>query len=413
LRPGPFCVHVIAAVSNKHAILFRRPAQGTAMPEHVAVKCPSCSQEYQVTESAVGHKARCRKCLVEFVISTDKPTDEDTIIEWITQDAPAATSTTSSTGVLHGSHRSPEGSTDRSSKPHVSSNAHQPGSQVVHLMSIGDDGAHFEFPAAALTGETLRNSFPRKCAGCCTRTGLQVHLAYWPERMVGVERTRWRELVDGAVGDLERFTDPTGPGLLRQLPRPRHVDKPFDLPFPIFACRHCTVSREVETHVVGKVPHEMCQMRIASLAVAVSFLRNNGGRGSHAYQRLIEQRDYRHDAWRELDPQIRQGLSQWFEPQAGERFVRFFRDMEFSPLQAQIAGTILTNHRLVFKLHTECDSYPLSDDGRIEIMRKTKMAIAHIYLDRHRPAVLKLDPLEVDELLAALRKLDCRWAVVT
>lgn len=383
------------------------------MSEHVVVKCPSCDQKYRVSLSAVGHKARCKKCQVEFTIRTEAPTDEDTIVGWITADDPASASVMGSTGIFHGSQPPPAGSAQPGSKQSVPAASSPPAGPAVHLTRIGDDGAHFEFPAAALASESLRNSFPRKCAGCCTRAGLQVHLLYWPERMVVADRTRWKDLVDVSAGSLERFADPGGPGLLKQLPKPRHVDKPFDLAFPVFTCPYCSVSKEVETHVSGRAPREACQMRIASLAVAVSFLRNNGGRGSHAYQRLIEQRDYRHDVWRELDPQIRHGISQWFEPGPGERFVRFFHDTDFSPQQAAVAGTVLTNRRLVFKLHGECMDYPLFDFGRIEIMRMAKVAIAHVYLDKHHPAVLKLDPLEVDELLAALRKLECRWSVVT
>jgi hypothetical protein len=231
--------------------------------------------------------------------------------------------------------------------------------------------------------------------------------------MLPQDKPRWKELFEAVAGDLARFTDPAGPGLLKQLPRPRHLDRPFDLPFPVFACPYCSVSKEVETHVVGRAPEEVCHVRLASLAVAVSFLRNNGGRGTYAYQRLIEQRDYRHDPWRELDPQVRHGISRWFELQTGERFVRFLRDTDFAPSQAEVAGAVLTDRRLAFKLHNEKEDYPLLRDGRIEVLRKAKLAIAHIYLEGYPPAVLKLDPLDVDDLIANLRKLECRWMVVT
>jgi hypothetical protein len=382
------------------------------MSEQLVVHCLSCSQKYRVVPAAVGRKVRCAKCQAEFIISIDKPTDEDTILGWISEDSPLAQSAKAST-VPPGSQPSQTGHSEHISKHPVASAAPMPAEQVVHLAGVRDDGAHFEFPAAALAREDLRNSFPRKCVGCSVRTGLRVHLLYWPERMIGQDRARWKERVDTVVSDLEMLAGASDAGWLAKLPRARHVDMPFDLPFPLFGCGQCKVSKEVETHVTGKAPREICQLRIASLSVAVSFLRNNGGRGSHAYQRLIEERDRRHDPWRELDPQIRQGIAQWFAPQQGERFVRFFHDEEFSPLQANVAGAVLTDRRLLFKLHAECEGYPLRGDGRIEIMRKGSLAIAHIYLQGQRPAVLKLGLFQVDELLKNLKELHCRWSVVT
>ncbi len=383
------------------------------MSEHVVVRCQSCLQKYRVPPTSVGRKARCVKCHAEFIIGGDKPTDEDTIVAWITEDDPSSRSVMGSTGIFQGPETHQEAPKASASKPVPMSVAPEPLQQVVHLEGIRDNGAHFEFPAAALTREDLRDSFPRKCVGCSGRNDLRVHLLYWPERMLGKERTYWKDRVETVVGDLERFANSAGSGLLRQLPRTRHLEHPFDLPFPVFACRYCRPSEEVETHVSGRPPHDVCRLRIASLSVAVSFFRNNGGRGSHAYQRLIEERDRRQDPWRALDPQIRHGILQWFQPQPGETFVRFIHDRDFSPAQAAVAGSVLTDRRLVFKLQSECEGYPLNGEGRIEIMRKGDLAIAHIYLHGQRPAVLKLGIVQADELLDSLRQLRCRWTVVT
>ncbi len=383
------------------------------MSEQVVVRCQCCSQKYRVSPAAVGRKARCVKCHAEFIIGNEKPTDEDTIMAWITEDDPSSRSVMGSTGIFENSEARQGSSKQSASKPAPMVAARPHLEQVVQLEGVRSDGAHFEFPAAALAREDLRNSFPRKCVGCSGRSDLRVHLLYWPERMIGKERARWNKHVDMAIGELERFSGSSGPELLRQLPRTRHVDSPFDQPFPVFSCRYCEPSREVETHVTGKAPHESCRLRIVSLAVAVSFFRNNGGRGSHAYQRLIEERDRRHDPWRALDPQVRHGISQWFEPQPGESFVRFIHDRDFSPAQAAVAGSVLTDRRLVFKLQSECEGYPLNGEGRIEIMRKGDLAIAHIYLHGQRPAVLKLGLVQVDEMLESLRQLHCRWTVVT
>lgn len=384
-----------------------------AMSEYVVVRCSSCSQKYRVTLSSIGRKARCRKCNTPFVIGKEKPVDDDTIVAWLTDEDPSSESVMGSTGIFQSSEVAPGQPAEGTGEELAVSAAGGRAERAVRLRKIKVDGAHFSFPAAALAGEELRNSFPRKCVGCGSRGDLEVHLLYWPERMVPHDRTHWADRVNAALGKLESFANSSDQALLKQLPRTRHVAKPFSLPFPVFACEYCDVSKEVEAHVLARERGEACRLRIASLAIAVGFFRNNGGRGCSAYHRLIEERDLRRDPWRELDPRLRRRVSQWFEPQAGERFVRFFCDTEFSALDSGRAGIVVTDRRLVFRLHAACEGYLLDQDARVELFRKGDLAIVHIYQEGHPPAVAKLDLLAVDELMATLEKLGCRWAVVT
>jgi len=392
------------------------------MAEYVVVRCTSCSQKYRVTLSAVGRQAKCVKCRTVFVISDDESVGEETVMAWITDDDPSSQSVMGSTGIFQTSEEppvpvgpppSPAPAAQRTREEPLAPGVSGGAGRDVKLRKIDADGAHVEVPAAALAGENLRNSFPRKCAGCGSKIDLDVHLIRWPERWTTADRVQRKDAVEPAVGKLESFADSPDRPLLKQLPRARYVTRPFNLPFPVFACESCDVSGEVEAHVVTRGRGEVCRLRIASLATAVAFFRNNGGRGSPAYRRLIEERDIRRDPWRELDPGIRNRIAVWFRPQPGERFVRFFRDTEFSLAEAGKAGIALTDRRLVFKLRATCEGYPLDQDGRLELMSKGDLAIVHVYQEGHPPAVAKLDPLSVEELTGSLQKLRCRWAILT
>ena len=150
---------------------------------------------------------------------------------------------------------------------------------------------------------------------------------------------------------------------------------------------------------------------VASLAAAVSFFRNNDGRKSPAYERLIEARDRRRDAWRELDPRVRHRIAQWFEPDANEEFVCFFRDTGFSPSETGSAGIVLTDHRLVYKKYTILRDYPLHKPGRLAFVKKGDHAIVHVYEEGHRPAIVNLEWVDADALTATLERLQCRCCI--
>jgi hypothetical protein len=283
----------------------------------------------------------------------------------------------------------------------------------VKLIRIDSEGAHFEFPATGLANEHLRNSFPRKCAGCGTRGDLQVHLLYWRDRMPVNDALTWQARQDGPVGRLASYERPFERGLLRQLPIARGLPSPYNLAFPIFTCAHCRPSREVRGRVITHGDHEVCRLSISSLAVAVDFFRDNGGRNEPDYHRLIEERDQHPDSWRALDARIRQRVSQWFSPREDERFVGFFRDADLPVQDAGGSGVVLTSRRLVFHKYAACRDYPLDTPGRLEIIPRGVQAAVHIYDRGDRPSILKLEPAIAEDLAGQLRHLRCKWMVVS
>jgi hypothetical protein len=391
------------------------------MSDHVVVvACPSCSQKYRVSRSAFGQKARCAKCKNQFVVGTRKAFDEDTILSWIAEsdsvsDAdPASESVMGSTGLFRAPR--PAVATESSAAPpqaRIAAHRHTSGLDDgspprVRVSRIDTEGAHFEFPASALAGEALRDSFPRKCVGCAGRHGLWVHLVYWPDRMSSQEAVHWKDYQNAAVGDWDQFAR-AGGGWLKRIPRPRHSKPPFDEPFPFLTCRHCQAAAQVQ----GRAPTQggECTLTVRSLATAVDFYRHNGGRHTPEYQRLIEQRDLRHDRRNELCPEVRNRLSHWFTPLPGEQFVRYFPDAEFSPAEAGTAGAVLTVRRLVFKKFAAFRDYSLHLPCRMEIKSTGPHAQLHVFEEGHRPAVLALSESDANQLVLALRSLSCRWSI--
>jgi hypothetical protein len=283
----------------------------------------------------------------------------------------------------------------------------------LRLIRIDTEGAHFEFPATALAGERLRNSFPRKCIGCASRGDLQVHLLYWRDRMPVSDALTWQARQDAPVGKLTNYDRPYDAALLRQLPAARGLPSPYNLPFPIFTCPHCRPSREVRGRVGGHADREVCRLTISSLAVAVDFFRDNGGRNAPEYHRLIEERDQRPDSWRALDARIRQRISQWFAPREDERFVGFFRDADVPVHEAGGSGVVLTSRRLVYHKYAACRDYALDTPGRLEVIPRGAQAAVHIYDKSDRPSILKLEPAGAEDLAGQLRRLHCKWMVVS
>ena len=383
------------------------------MSEQVVVRCPSCSQKYRVPETSVGHKARCKICSTSFRITSDPQVDDDTIYAWITEDDPAAASVMGGTGIFP--ERTGEHVTPSTQKIHDEGLDPVAAAQAcdLRLARIDSEGAHFEFPASSLVNERLRNSFPRKCIGCGSRGDLQVHLIYWRERMPISDALTWQARQDAPVGRLASFERPFDVALLRQLPVARGLPSPFSLPFPLFTCGHCQASREVRGRVLISGEREVCRLSIASLTVAVDFYRDNGGRNDPEYHHLIEERDQRPDSWRSLDARVRQRVSQWFGPREDERFVGFFCDADYPTHELGGSGVVLTSRRLVFHKYAACRDYPLDSPGRVEIIPRGLQASVHIYDRGDRPSIVKLDPAVAEDLAGQLRRLHCKWMVVS
>jgi hypothetical protein len=165
--------------------------------------------------------------------------------------------------------------------------------------------------------------------------------------------------------------------------------------------------------VISPGEQEICRLSISSLAVAVDFFRDNGGRNQPDYHRLIEERDRHPDSWRALDARIRQRVAQWFSPRDDERFVGFFRDADFPVHDAGGSGVVLTSRRLVFHKYAACRDYPLDTPGRVEIIPRGVQAAVHIYDKGDRPSILKLEPAIAEDFAGQLRSLHCKWMVVS
>lgn len=385
------------------------------MPDPVIVRCQSCAQEYRVDPGLVGRQARCSRCNAEFTVTPSSDLDEDTIMSWINgEDEGAHDSVQTAPAPEPPVWTEPRSEARPSPKPESEPTTGTAGraSQTVRLKKIDAGGAHFEFPASALSDAELRSAFPRRCIGCTSEKDLRVHLIYWPERMAPEDRDLWKGHVDRVVTEVDAISHYSAVELLKHLSRPKHVAEPFDSPFPVFTCEYCSVSSELETHVLGQGDDATCYLRIAALHAAVPFFESVGARGSKAYQALVEQRDLSRDAWRDLDPRIRHRLFTWYQPQVGERFIQFFPDSEFVD-EPGTAGLVLTDRRLVFKLNTEFETYLLNLDARMELLRKGDLGIAHIYQASRHPAVVKLDPEMVEALTQCLDELRCRWAILT
>lgn len=382
------------------------------MSEQVVVRCPSCAQKYRVPAASVGHRAHCKRCDTRFRIASAEQVDDDTIFAWITSEDPSSGSVMGSTGMFHPAESRPHDEPAPGDSPHRHA-ANAPGAVPVKLARIDTDGAHFEFPAGALVGDGLRNSFPRKCVGCGARTDLQVHLIYWRDRMPTSDAMSWQARQDTSMGRLIGFEHPSSERLLQELPHARSLPHPFNLPFPLFVCEHCRASREVRGRVMTQDDRDICQLALLSLAIAVDFFRDNGGRHTPEYHRLIEERDAHPDAWRALEGRVRQRIAQWFTPREDERFLGFFRDAEFSVLEAGGSGMVLTNRRLVYKKYAAFREYALESTGRIEITPRGGQAAIHIYDRGERPAIVKLEPPAAEDLAGQLRRLHCKWVVVS
>jgi len=145
--------------------------------------------------------------------------------------------------------------------------------------------------------------------------------------------------------------------------------------------------------------------------VAGEFFRNNGGRGTSAYDQLVEERNRRRDPWHDLAADVRQRISHWFEPRPGEQFVRFFRDAEFSPLETGVAGVVVTSSRLVFRKYAAHRDSLLTEPCRVEIRAKGSNASVQIIEPAQRPAVLTLPATDANAFAAVLRACGSCWTI--
>ena len=150
----------------------------------VVVRCPSCSQKYRIPSSAIGRRARCKRCQTVFAIGPRQgAANEDTVVSWVTEDDPSSQSVMGATGIFQNPPTPAASAEPTEAKPAVPTSTVVVGESALVLRTVDADGAHFEFPASLLASPALRNAFPRRCIGCGDARNLRIHLIHWPERM--------------------------------------------------------------------------------------------------------------------------------------------------------------------------------------------------------------------------------------
>lgn len=369
------------------------------MPEQILARCPSCGQKYRIPAAALGREAHCRKCGVRFAVKRPTPIDEGTILSWLSETDESSDSVMGATGIF------PE-----SPETRAVSEA-QPVGARLRLVSVDDHGAHFEFSADLLARTGFRNSFPRRCVGCGAREGLEIHLIQWPERMSPDAARQWKEREDEPIGKLEAFRNAFSQALLNALPATPHVRAPFHLPFPVFACARCRVTREIRASVVRRNDIDLCLLTIASLFAAVDFYRNAGGTNTAEYRHLLHDRDAGRDPWHHLGSALRRRLSRWFDLRAGERFLGYFAPADTLPAENGCAGAVLTDRRLALRAGAASSDCSLNEHYRLSVEFSGDGADVRLFREAHRPASLTLTKHDANRLLCCLQNLDCWWTI--
>jgi hypothetical protein len=377
--------------------------------DQVVVRCPVCSLKYRIDPVHVGRRARCKQCQAVFRIESEQPLNDDTIVAWITNDDPSSQSVQGGTGIFD---QTDAGQT-HAGEPVPGAEVEGAGEPRVRLRKLNSTGAVFEFSAAALRSDDVRNAMPRACVGCARREELHVHLVHWPEEMISDERDRWAELVDRPIGHLDRYKHGGDRDLLLELPESRHKREPYTRPFPVFACEACRVSKSLQTRVVSRPQGVVCRLLLRSLEAAVEFFRNNGGEGTTAFQRLVALSEHRRDAWHQLESSVRRRIASWYVPENAERFVLYVPPALLPIAEHGTAGLIVTTRRLVLKTRGEPRSFSLQERGRLELTKKDDNAIAHIYGASAPPTAFRLDWLDADTLIDAVKKLHAPWTLAS
>ncbi|MCP4592891.1 MAG: hypothetical protein GY842_19315 [bacterium] len=378
------------------------------MSDVAVVCCPRCSQKYRVPAERMGARARCKKCGQGFRIAEDHPIDDETICGWVTEDDPASASVLGATGVLESPAPKPVEATT-----HANLTAKPPPSEPrISFERIDELGAYFEFPIDLLRDADLRASFPHRCVNCLSKTDLLCHLLVWAAKLPRQDAFNIREMERRTTRRLDEMLFKYKADWLNHLESLDVLPPPFNEPMPYFVCDHCSAVGEITTHTLMHDGAEFCQIGIANLTIALEFYRNNGGRGSPAYQKLlVAGRQQRDNEWQRLPFAVRSKISQWFHPEESEDFMGFYADQEFARAERGAAGLVLTDRRMVFKKYAASREYDLKRGGELFIEATKATATISITQSGQREASLTSHPLAASSLAKTLTEMSFPWKV--
>jgi len=378
------------------------------MDDAVVAVCPSCAQKYRVRRSNVGERARCRKCGQTFKLLEEPPIDDETIFGWVTEDDPSASSVLGSTGVLgqrlNVSAQMPVN--DRWVHPTP------PDTPRVDFEQLADDGAYFSFPSVDLRDRDLRCSFPHRCAQCLSRDDLELHYVIWIEKIPMRDAALVNETETRSHRVLRLLLEAHGADWFNTLAPLDTLPAPFKEPFPYAICPQCSIPGAVRGRVYGEGAAERCRIIIAHPTIALEFYRNNGGRGTTGYQKLlVASRQRKDNQWKSLAAGVRIRIGQWYHPRSGERFLGYFADRDFDRTERGTAGLILTDQRLIYKKYQALREYMLSEPGTLDIDADRATASVEITQPARPTAVLATTPLAASSLARTLSGLGKDWTI--
>lgn len=378
------------------------------MSDAIVAVCPSCSQKYRVRPENIGMRARCKKCGQSFKLLDEPPIDDETIFGWVTEDDPASNSVLGGTGIFGQSFHESTQVPNRNRWVHPP----PPDAPRVEFEDLTEEGAVFIFSPADLRDPALRCSFPHRCAQCLGREELEMHLIVWPEKVPGRDAAMITETETRSHRNLNKLMEEHGLSWFDALTPIDTLPAPFREPFPYCVCPQCSVIGAVRGRVIADDVSEMCQIIIAHPSIALEFYRNNGGRDTPGYKRLlVASRQRRDNQWKSLAVGIRIKLGQWYKPRGDEKFLGYYSDRDFDKTERGSAGIVLTNKRMIYKKYSALREYPLDSEGTLDIEATKATANVEVAQRDRRAAILSTTPLAASSLARTLTMLKKPWKI--
>ena len=378
------------------------------MSDAIVAVCPSCAQKYRVRPENIGMRALCKQCGQPFKLLEEPPIDDETIFGWVTEDDPSNNSVLGGTGIFRQSfHESTQvTATNRWTHPPP------PDEPRVTLDNLSEEGACFGFNSVDLRDAALRSSLPHKCAQCLGREDLEVHFVIWPEKVPSRDAAMINEAETRSHRKLDKLMSEHGLDWFDALESINTLPPPYNEPFPYCVCPQCSVIGAVWGRVVADAETERCQLIVVHPTVALEFYRNNGGRNTPAYKRLlVASRQRRDNQWKALAVGVRIKLGQWYKPRGDEKFMGYFSDRDFDKADRGTAGIVLTNKRIVYKKYAALREYPLDTEGVLDIEASRSMANLEIIQPGNRNGLLSTTPLAASSLARTLTSLQKPWKI--